>query len=436
MISKSGKGGEEVKALPRRKILGAGLAAGLGVGLAGPALAQTEITVQYPMPQYFKNAMTQIADDFMKANPGIKVRFLIPADTYNDLLQKSLRAALTKDLPDVTFQALPYLRTFVSRGNALDLGALIAADPDFRTRGDDPAMLGIGQLYGKQYALPFAISAPLIFYNADLVRRAGGNPDKMPTTWKGINELAAKIAALPDVDSGFHMGMEAAPDWYWQMMVNSFGGEMVDEAKKKVAFDGPAGLSAMEAIQDMRDLGKMKPTAVAAARQSFFGGRMGMFVASSAAIGQNDRSIADRFKWGIMPIPLENAKAKMSAGGNLAIVHSTDPAKQKAAFAFAKFASGPIGSTHQVKMVGYMPTNVKAANDPELLGKFYRDNPLFAQSTKMMPHLTGWYAYPGDNGLKITDAIKRALASVYEGRANGREALVQMTSAVQNLLPK
>lgn len=425
-----------MKVLSRRKILGAGMALGLGLGFAGLAQAQTEITVQYPMPQYFKDAMTQIADDFMKANPGIKVRFLIPGDTYNDLLQKSLRAALTKDLPDVTFQALPYLRTFVDRGNAADLSPLIAADADFKDRGDDPAILGIGQLYGKQYGLPFAISAPLIFYNADLVRKAGGDPDKMPTTWKGINELAEKIAALPDVDSGFHMGMEAAPDWYWQLMVNSFGGWMVDEEKKKVAFDGPEGLAAMQAVQDMRDRGKMKPTAVSAARQSFFGGRMGMFVASSAALGQTDRSIADRFKWGIAPIPLENASAKMPAGGNLAIVHSTDPEKQKAAFAFAKFATGPIGSTHQVKMVGYMPPNAKAANDPEMLGKFYEDKPLYAQSNKLMPHLVGWYAYPGDNSLKITDAIKRSLASVYEGRANAKEALAEMSGGVQALLPK
>jgi multiple sugar transport system substrate-binding protein len=336
----------------------------------------------------------------------------------------------------VTFQALPYLRTFVDRNNAVNLDPLIAADAGFKTRGDDPAMLGIGKLYGKQYGLPFAISAPLIFYNVDLITKAGGDPAKFPTTWNGVNELAAKIAALPDVDSGFHMGMEAAPDWYWQMMVNSFGGQMVDEGKKKVAFDGPEGQGAIKAIQDMRDLGKMKPTTVAAARQSFFGGRMGMFVASSSAIGQTDRSIEKRFKWGIMPIPLENAKAKMPAGGNLAIIHATDPAKQKAAFEFIKFATGPIGSTHQVKMVGYMPPNAKAASDPALLGKFYQDNPMFAESNKLMPHLVGWYAYPGENSLKITDAIKRSLGSVYEGRASGKEALTEMSGGVQALLPK
>lgn len=418
------------------KAAAAGIVTALSFGLVQPAAAQTEITVQYPMPQIFKDAMVQIADEFTKLNPGVKVRFLIPGDTYGDLLQKSLRAALTKTLPDVTFQALPYLRTFVDRGSAVDLGPLIAADPAFKSRGDDAGFLEIGQLYGKQYGLPFAISAPLIFYNTDLVRKAGGDPDKMPSSWKDIIDLAGKTAALPDTDSGFHMSMDSAADWYWQMMVNSFGGEMVDEKTMKVAFNGPAGQKAMATVQQMRDVGKMKPMSVSAARQSFFAGRMGMSVSSSSTIGQAERNIAGRFKWGVLPIPLQGDKAKMSAGGNLAIIHATDPAKQKAAWDFIKFATGPIGTTYQVKMVGYMPTNTKAVADPALLGKFYEENPLFAESAKLVPYLTGWYAYPGDNGLKITDAIKRALAGLYEGRTNADAALNEMTTSVQSLLPK
>ncbi len=422
--------------ITRRKATLGGLGAMLATTLSRPAAAQTEITVQYPMPQIFKDALTQIAEEFTKANPGVKVRFLIPGDTYGDLLQKSLRAALTKSLPDVTFQALPYLRTFVDRNSAVDLGPLIAADAGFKTRGDDPGFLEIGQIYGKQYGLPFAISAPLIFYNADLVRKAGGNLDKMPKTWPEIIELAGKTAALPDTDSGFHMSMDSAADWYWQMMVNSFGGEMVDEKAMKVAFNGPAGQKAMATVQQMRDVGKMKPMTVSAARQSFFAGRMGMSVSSSSTIGQAARNIGDRFKWGILPVPLEGEKAKMSAGGNLAIIHAADPAKQKAAFDFIKFATGPIGTTIQVKTVGYMPSNTKAVSDPNMLGSFYRDNPLFAESAKLVPHLTGWYAYPGDNALKITDAIKRALAGLYEGRANAAAAMTEMADGVQALLPK
>lgn len=408
----------------------------LALAWGQPASAQTEITVQYPMPQIFKDAMVRIADAFTKANPEVKVRFLIPSDTYSDLLQKSLRATLTKSLPDVTFQALPYLRVFVDRGSAVDLGPLIAGDPSFKTRGDDPAFLRIGNIYGKQYGLPFAVSAPLIFYNADLVRKAGGDPDKMPTTWKEIIELAGKIAALPEIDSGFHMSADSAPDWYWQMMVNSFGGEMVDEKTMKVAFNGPAGTKAMTIVQQMRDVAKMKPMSVSAARQSFFAGRMGMSVSSSSTIGQADRNIGSRFKWGVLPVPLDGGTASMTAGGNLAIIHAVDPAKQKAAWEFIKFATGPIGTTFQVKMVGYMPTNTKAITDPDLLGTFYKEHPLFSESAKLMPHLSAWYAYPGDNGLKITDAIKRALAGLYEGRTNAAATMAAMSEDVQVLLPK
>lgn len=405
------------------------------IAVGSTAFAQTEITVQYAMPQIMKEAMTVIADDFMKAHPGVKVRFLIPADSYNDLLQKSLRASMTQQLPDVSFQALGYLRTFVDRRAAADLDPLIAADSSFKERGDDPTMLQLGKLYGKQYALPFAISAPLVYYNADLIRKAGGDPEKFPKTWRGISELAAKVAALPETDGGLHIGMSAAPDWYWQLMVNSFGGHMVDETKMTVAFNGPEGLAALQTLADLRDRAKLGANA-AAGQQSFFAGRGGMIVSSSAALGQTERSIGNRFQWGIAPLPRETSAARMPAGGNLAVIHATDPERKKAAFAFIKFATGQIGSTHQAKLVGYISPNAKAVSDPSLLGNFYRERPLYAQSSKLAPQLAGWYAYPGDNGLKITDAIKRSVSAVLEGRADPKSALSEMASGVQTQLPK
>jgi multiple sugar transport system substrate-binding protein len=405
------------------------------IAVGSTAFAQTEITVQYAMPQIMKEAMTVIADDFMKANPAVKVRFLIPAESYSDLLQKSLRASMTQQLPDVSFQALGYLRTFVDRRAAVDLDPLIAADGSFKTRGDDPAMLQIGKLYGKQYGLPFAISAPLIYYNSDLIRKAGGDPDKFPTTWRGIADLAAKVAALPDTDSGIHIPMAAAPDWYWQLLVNSFGGKMIDEKKMTVAFNGPEGLAAMQTLADLRDRARMSANA-SAGQQSFFAGRSGIWVASSAVLGQSERAIGSRFKWAVAAVPRETPDARMPAGGNLAVIHATDPEKKKAAFSFIQFATGKIGSTHQVKLVGYMSPNASAVSDPTLLGNFYRERPLYAQSSKLAPNLAGWYTYPGDNGLKITDAIKRSVAAVMEGRADAKDALSDMAIGVQSQLPK
>jgi multiple sugar transport system substrate-binding protein len=55
-----------------------------------------------------------------------------------------------------------------------------------------------------------------------------------------------------------------------------------------------------------------------------------------------------------------------------------------------------------------------------------------------LPLLTKGYAFPGDNGLKITDVIKDHLNTIISGtRTKEPEAvLADMTADVQKLLPK
>ena len=85
---------------------------------------------------------------------------------------------------------------------------------------------------------------------------------------------------------------------------------------------------------------------------------------------------------------------------------------------------------------GYMPPN-KVANDV-YLKDFYEKNPNNYTAVSQLALLTKWYAFPGDNGLKITDVIKDHLNSIVSGaRAKEPDAvLADMTRDVQNLLPK
>ena len=84
-----------------RKLLGmAALAAAFVAGpMTGPASAQTEITVQYAIPDIFKDVQEEIAKQFMAANPTIKVKFIQPAKEYEDATQQVLRNAVTGQLP-------------------------------------------------------------------------------------------------------------------------------------------------------------------------------------------------------------------------------------------------------------------------------------------------------------------------------------------------
>ena len=92
--------------LPTRIVAGA---LALGLALPGVARAETvELQVLYNLPGFTKFHQP-LADQFMAANPDIKINFLAPAAGYNEGQQQVLRAAVTGNLPDVYFLSLIHI---------------------------------------------------------------------------------------------------------------------------------------------------------------------------------------------------------------------------------------------------------------------------------------------------------------------------------------
>src|SRR5476651_1231977 len=175
----------------------AGVAA-LAIFAGGAAVAQTKTTlnVQYPLGFIFDKVFTQLKADFETANPDITVNYLPAYKEYEDAAQTALRQAITKQLPDVALQAINLQRLFVDRKIAVDLTPFIAKEKDWQAQGFSRSMIALSTYGGKPYGLAFAASTPIIYFNEDLVKKAGGDPDHFPTTWDGIFELSGKIAKL------------------------------------------------------------------------------------------------------------------------------------------------------------------------------------------------------------------------------------------------
>jgi multiple sugar transport system substrate-binding protein len=111
-----------------------------------------------------------------------------------------------------------------------------------------------------------------------------------------------------------------------------------------------------------------------------------------------------------------------------------DPAKQQAAWKYIQFATGPVGQTIMAKRTGYLPSNGTAIRTPEMLGDFYKERPNYQTSIAQVPMLTGWYAFPGQNSLKIIDTIRGHLEAVVTGKATAAAVMPRMASDVQKLL--
>jgi multiple sugar transport system substrate-binding protein len=414
----------------------AAFAAALALG-TGIARAESEVVIQYPYGELFNETHKQIVAEFAKVRPDIKVTMRPPYESYEEGTQKVLREAITNQMPDITFQGLNRLRILVDRNIAVGLNRFIKAEKDFEAEGFHQAMFDIGTMKSDVYGVPFAISLPVAYYNLDLVRKAGGNPDKLPSTWDEVFALSAKIDALGADINGMSYAWNITGNWLFQAPVFSQGGSMLNEDETRVAFDGPEGKWAITQLARMVTEGKMPDFREADLRATFAGGKTGIHFTSTSDLAKITGLIGGKFdlKTGRFP-SVKAGTGRLPAGGNLAIVLSKDAAQQKAAWEVVKFWTGPEGAAIVARTTGYMPPNRKA--NEIYLKDFYIKNPNNYTAVTQLPLLTKWYAFPGENGLKITDVIKDHMQSIVNG-SRAKEPLVvlnEMARDVQGLLPK
>jgi len=404
--------------------------------LALPAHAETNIVVHYPMPGFFKSVMEQISTEYMKQHPDVKITFASPSPTYEDGLQLMLRQAGTPDMPDVSFIGLNRLRVLAERNIGTDLTPFIKADGNFAKEGFSDRLLDLAKFNGKQIGLAFATSNPIFYYNADLVKKAGGDPDHPPKTWDEVFKLAAKIQALGDGVTGMAYRWQG-DDWMYSALLFGGGGKMLSDDEKKVAFDGPEGLAALKLIDGMVKEGKMPELTHDAALQGFTAGKIGLYFFTTGALRQIINGVGSKFELRTTEMPVINAeKGHLPTGGNAAVMFTTDPARQKAVFEFVKFAAGPYGASVVVPGTGYVPNNELAAKDERYLADFYHENPLFRAGLDQMPLMVPWYSFPGNNGVKVTQTIVDNLAVLVEQKSTPEDTLKTMTGEVQKLLPR
>ncbi|MBO4221250.1 ABC transporter substrate-binding protein [Bradyrhizobium neotropicale] len=404
---------------------------------ASLAQTQTEIVLQYPYPELFAETHKHIAEEFAKERPDIKITLRAPYESYEDATQKVLREAVTNQMPDVTFQGLNRIRVLVDKNIPAQLDDYIAAEKDFDRKGFHQAMFDIGTASGKIYALPFAISLPIVYVNLDLLKQAGGDPNNLPKTWDELIAQAKKIKALgPDIN-GVTYVWDITGNWLWQAPVFARGGTMLNTDETKVAFNGPEGQFAIRMLARLVNEGGMPNLDQPAMRAAFAAGKTGFHITSTSDLNKVTQMIGGKFALKTHTFPdVVSPNGRLPAGGNVVMILSKDKAKRDAAWEVVKFWAGPKGAAIMAETTGYMPAN-KVANEV-YLKDFYSKNPNNYTAVSQMALLTKWYAFPGDNGLKITDVIKDHMNSIISG-ARSKEAdavLAEMTADVQKLLPK
>ncbi|SCX21374.1 sn-glycerol-3-phosphate-binding periplasmic protein UgpB precursor [Agrobacterium sp. DSM 25558] len=409
------------------------LAAGITAALAAfPAKAETKLDVYYAWAEH-EVIHKPIADRFMAEHPDVKISFRAAAPSYDDAVQTLIRQSMAGELPDVHYVGFNVLRPLVTRGLVKPIDDFVAAD-HLSDKGYTDQILSLAKIDGHVYGLPFAMSTPVVYFNADLVKKAGGDPAKIPTDWNDFIALTAKIGALGDGTSGMYYQL-GSDDWTTQNLVRNFGGQMMDDKETDIAFDGPAGQAAVKLFKRFHTDGAQPAIDSNAARQLFTSGKLGFFFASAGSVSGLEKEIGDRFALKTAQQPLGADNATMPTGGMVAVILTDDKAKRAAAWDYLKFATGPEGQSMVVPNTGYMPTNTLAL-DKDHLGSFYDKHPNWYTSVLQTPRARPWFSWPGDNGVEIGQVLRDGMTAIALGSKEPEAALADMATEVRALLPK
>ena len=224
--------------LHRRDVLKNVAAAGTAV-LATPVLTRlahaqaVTLDVLYAFPAFAK-FHEPIAQEFMKRQSDIKIQFRAPAASYDEGHQTMLRQAVTNQLPDVYYSGYHLLaelvRTLVKRNQITEVAPLLAKeDAAWRKANYSDGILALGGVDGKMYGFAFNASLPIIYFNEQLVKAAGGDPNKMPDNWPDMITLAAKIKDKGADVAGMAYNIHEWPDdWLFRSMILQGGGQMLE----------------------------------------------------------------------------------------------------------------------------------------------------------------------------------------------------------------
>ena len=209
-----------------------------------------------------------------------------------------------------------------------------------------------------------------LFYNKNIFKDAGLDPNKPPAT---LDELVADAVKTAQHDSAGNITSEglavdmAAQDhqWWREVLVRQFGGVPYTDDYRKVAYDDEHGLAALKWYADLTTVHKVGQSGfMDEAQAAFKGGRAAMVIDGSFRLGSFSQ-IKD-FDWGVAELPEKDGiKSNYVSYWVNGIAANSSGDKLKAAEKFLTYITSPEAMQIWLKTVGELPANPELAQTPE-----------------------------------------------------------------------
>ena len=395
-------------------------------GAVSAASAETELTMYYPVA--VGGPLTKVVDgmvaDFMTENPDIKVN-AIYAGNYNDARIKAL-AALKSGQPaqlSVMFSIDIY--------ELIEQDAIVAFD-DIVETDEEKAWLGSfystlmqnGRTAGKTWGIPFQRSTIVMYYNKDLFRAAGLDPEKAPATWAELVDAGKKLTKADGSQWGVMIPSTGYPYWMFGALAMQNDQVLMNGAGDTTYFDAPATVEALQFWKDLGSKHKVMPEGTiewGTLRKNFLEGKTAIMWHSTGNLTAVKKNA--KFDFGVAMLPAMKRRGTPTGGGNFYIFKKTGKDERKAAMKLIRFMTSPERAAEWSMATGYMGVSPAAYETAKLMD-YVKSFPYAAVARDQLEFATAELStfQTGRVRKALDDAIQAALTGAKSPEAALKEA--------------
>ncbi len=329
------------------------------------AQSPTKVSFWYSVGGSVRTAVEKCIADYNASQAKYQIEGVF-AGNYEESLQKIIAAIATGSAPVLIQQAHVYAPTLIDANTLEVLDPYIAADKSFQREQFIEPLFQSNVYKGKTYGVAFNCSTPIMYYNKDLFRKAGLDPEKFPATWPEFYEAAKKLTALGKDNYGYILSYGSG--WILEGLVWEQGAEWMAKDNSRVLWNDKAHVDALAFYKKLVD---QKLAVYKGGEPDFMSGKAAIFVESTASLTRL-KGMAT-FDMGTAVFPAGSRKAVPLGGGSLYVFRKNSKAVKEGAWDFIKYMTSKNVQMQWGAATGYLVVRKDAREALEADGYLKQD---------------------------------------------------------------
>ncbi len=421
-----------------RHLLTAVAAACAGLCLSTAAFAKTDISFYFPVAVGgpITKTIDQYAADFNKENPDYNV-MPVYSGTYQETIVKVLTAHKSGKPPAAAILLSTDTFTLADEDAILPIDNFVKTEEDRAwMKSFFPAFMLNGQFGNKTWGVPFQRSTVVLYWNKDLFKEAGLDPNKPPQNWEDTismgQKLTKKDAAGNVTQWGIQVPSSGFPYWLFQGFSTQNNAILANAEGNQVKYDDPGSVGALAYWVDLSKKYGIHPPGVVewgTTPRDFMEKKVAMIWTTTGNL-TNIRSNA-KFDFGVAMLPEGKRRGSPTGGGNFFIFKKTTSAEQEGAYKFAKWLTQPARAAQWSIDTGYVAVS-PAAYDTPVLKKYAQDFPPALVARDQLPFAVAELS-THDNQ-RVTKALNDGLQAALTGAKTPEQAMKDAQAEATRLL--